>query len=97
VWEEIFPYETAKHSIVTEYNPSGFNILNLQYTIIGHRINASDVEIRVVASRINEAITRLDFQIFANNAEITGQLLSKSYNDLEITSADSIYDRNTDK
>jgi hypothetical protein len=97
VWEEIFPNDTVKHSIVTDYNPSGYNIPTLQYTIIGHRINASDVKICVVVSRINEAITRLAFQIFASNAEVIGQLLSKSYNDLEITSAYSIYDRVTDK
>ena len=97
MWEEIFPNDIVKQSIVTEYSPSGYNILTLQYTIIGHRINATDEEIRVVASRINEAITRLDFQIFANNAEVSGQLLSKSDNDLEIKSAYSIYDRFTEK
>ena len=91
------PNDTAKHNIVTEYSPSNYNIPTLQYTIIGHRINASDEEICVVASRINEAITRLDFQIFANNAEVSGQLLSKSHNDLEITSAYSIYDRIKEK
>ena len=64
---------------------------------MGHRINASDVEIRVISTRINEAITRLDFQVYANNAEVTGQLLSKSYNNLEITSAYGIYDHITDK
>jgi hypothetical protein len=95
--ERNIPNDTVKHSIVIEYSPSGYNIPTLQYTIIGHRINASDEEIRVVASRINEAITRLDFQIFANNAEVSGQLLSKSDNDLEIKSAYSIYDRITEK
>jgi hypothetical protein len=64
---------------------------------MGHRINAFDVEIRVVPIRFNEAITRLDFLIYANNAEVIGQLLSKSCNDLEITSAYGKYDRITDK
>jgi hypothetical protein len=62
-----------------------------------HSINSSDVEISVVQTRINEAITRLGFQVYANNADATGQLLSKSYNDLEITSAYGIYDHITDK
>ena len=79
--------------MVTEYNPSVYNIPTLHYTIMGHRINASDVEIRVISTRINEAITRLDFQIYANKSEVTDQLLSKSHNDLEITSAYGIYDR----
>jgi hypothetical protein len=46
---------------------------------------------------IDEASTRLDFQIYANNAEVTGHWLSKSYSDLEIRSAYGIYDRVADK
>jgi hypothetical protein len=95
--EQIFPNDTVKQSIVTEYNPSVYNIPALHYTIMEHTINASDIEIHVVPTRIDEANTRLDFQIFANNAEVTGQLLSKSYNALQITSAYGIYDRITDK
>jgi hypothetical protein len=95
--EQIFPNDTIKHSIVTEYNPSVYNISTLHYTIMEHTINASDIEIHVVPTRIDEANTRLDFQIFANYAEVAGQLLSKSYNDLQITSAYGIYDRITDK
>ena len=95
--EQIFPNDTVKHSIVTDYNPSVYNIPTLHYTIMEHAINASDIEIHVVPTRIDEANTRLDFQIFANNAEVTGQLLSKSYNALQITSAYGIYDRITDK
>jgi hypothetical protein len=95
--EQIFPNDTVKHSIVTEYNPSVYNISTLDYTIMEHTINASDIEIHVVPTRIDEANTRLDFQIFANNADLTGHLLSKSYNDLQIRSAYGIYDRITDK
>ena len=95
--EQIFPNDTVKHSIVTEYNPSVYNIPTLHYTIMEHTINASDIEMNVVPTRIDEANTRLDFQIFSNYAEVTGQLLRKSYNDLQITSAYGIYDRNTDK
>jgi hypothetical protein len=62
-----------------------------------HMINASDVQIHLDPTRIDEANTRLDFQIYANNAEVTGQLLSKSYNNLEITSAYGIYNQATDK
>jgi hypothetical protein len=95
--KQIFSNDTLKHSIVTEYNPSVYNIPTLHYTIMEHTINASDIVIHVTPTRIDEANTRLDFQIFANNAQVTGQLLSKSYNDLNITSAYGIYDRNTDK
>lgn len=94
---QIFPNDTVKHSIVTEYNPSVYNIPSLQYKIMEHTINASDVEIHVNPTRIDDANTRLEFQIYANNAEVTGQWLSKSYNNLEIRSAYGIYNRITDK
>jgi hypothetical protein len=94
---QIFPNDTIKHSIVTEYKPSVYNIPSLQYKIMEHTINASDVQIHVDPTRIDDANTRLEFQIYANNAEVTGQLLSKSYNNLEITSAYGIYNGLTDK
>jgi hypothetical protein len=94
---QIFPNDTIKHSIVTEYKPSVYNIPSLQYKIMEHMINASDVQIHVDPTRIDDANTRLEFQIYANNAEVTGQLLSKSYNNLEITSAYGIYNQATDK
>ena len=94
---QIFPNDTVKHSIVTEYKPSVYNIPSLQYKIMEHIINASDVELHVNPTRIDGANTRLEFQIYANNAEVTGQWLSKSYNDFEIRSAYGIYNRVTDK
>ncbi|HEU4443067.1 MAG TPA: hypothetical protein VFR94_00155 [Nitrososphaeraceae archaeon] len=94
---QIFPNDTVKHSIVTEYKPSVYNIPSLQYKIMEHTINASDVQIHVDPTRIDDANTRLEFQIYANNAEVTGQLLSKSYNNLEIRSAYGIYNGLTDK
>ena len=94
---QIFPNDTVKHSIVTEYNPSVYNISSLQYNIMDHIINASNLQIHVNPTRIDEANTKLDFQIYANNAEVTGQWLSKTFNDLEIRSAYAIYDLVTDK
>jgi hypothetical protein len=94
---QIFPNDTIKHSIVTEYNPSVYNISSLQYKILDHMINASDVQIYVNPTRMDDQNTRLDFQIYANKAQVSGQLLNKSYNNLEITSAYAIYNRATDK
>lgn len=62
-----------------------------------HIINESDIEIHFNPTRIDEANMKLDFQIYANNAKVAGQLLSKSYNDLEIISAHGAYDQTTDK
>jgi hypothetical protein len=73
---QIFPNDTVKHSIVSEHNQSVYNIPSLQYEIMEHMINASDVQIHVNPTRIDEANTRLDFQIYANSAEVTGKWLS---------------------
>ena len=93
---QIFPNDTIKNTIATDYRPSVYNISSLQYEILGHTINASDVQIHVQPTRIDDINTRLDFQIYANSAQVTGELLSKSYNNLEITSTYGIYNRATD-
>jgi hypothetical protein len=94
---QIFPNDTIKHSVVTEYNASVYNIPSLQYKIMDHIINASDVQVYVNPTRIDEQNTRVDFQIYANNAEVVGQWLNKSYTNLEIKSAYGIYNLATDK
>src|SRR5215212_966330 len=48
---QIFPNDTVKHCIVTEYKPSVYKIPRLQYKIMEHIINASDVEIHVNPTR----------------------------------------------
>ncbi len=94
---QIFPNNTIKYSIVTEYTPSVYRIPSLQYKILDHMINASDVQIHVNPTRIDDQNTRLDFQIYANKAQVSGQFLTKTYNNLEITSANGIYNKATDK
>jgi hypothetical protein len=95
--KQIFLNDTIKHQIITEYKPSVYNIPTLHYRIMDHIVNASGIEIHVNPTRIDEANTRLNFQIYANNADVTGQFLKKSYDNLEITSAYGIYDRISDK
>lgn len=94
---QIFPNDTIKNRIVAEYQPSVYNIPSLQYNIMEHMINASNIMIHVNPTRIDETTTRLDFQIYANNSEVAGQILNKNYADLAITSAYGIYDRVSDK
>jgi hypothetical protein len=62
---------------------------------VDHTINGSDVQIRVQPT--DDTNTRLDIQIYAADADVTGQLMSKSHNKLEIKSLYGIYDRTTDK
>ena len=94
---QIFPNDAVKDSIVTEYKQSVYNISRLQYKILEHTINASDVQIHVDPIRIDDTKTRFDIEIYANNAEVTGQWLNRSYENLDLKSVYGIYDRITDK
>jgi hypothetical protein len=94
---EIFPNDTVKNSVVNEYSPSVYNISSIHYEIMGHTINASNVQIHVYPTRIDEVNTRVGFQIYADNAEVRGPSLNKSYDSLDIRSAYGIYNKATDK
>jgi hypothetical protein len=94
---QIFPNDTVKNSVVNEYTPSVYNISSIQYEILGHTINASNVQIQVHPTRIDDVNTRVGFQIYADNAEVEGPSLNKSYNSLDIRSAYGIYNKATDK
>ncbi len=94
---EIFPNDQLKYSILSEHNQSVYYISNLSFAIRDHTINASDVQIQVQPTMIDDTRTRLDIQIYAATADVTGQWISKSYNNLEIRSLYGIYDRTTDK
>ena len=99
----LFDFIEYRFSVINHnmYKISGYNLTTLHcnqyHNIMDYMINASDVQIHVVPTRIDEANTRLDFQIYANNAEVTGPSLNESYNNLEITSAYGIYNLDTDK
>ena len=51
-----------------------------------HTINGSNVEIHVRPAILDDTRTRLDIQSYAAAADVTGQWMSKSYNNLEIRS-----------
>jgi hypothetical protein len=94
---QIFPNDQLKYSILTEPNQSVYNISHLSFVIMDHTINASDVQIHVQPAMLDDTKTRLHIQIYAATADVTGQWMSKSYNNLEIRSLNGIYDRTTDK
>ncbi|MDQ3852610.1 MAG: hypothetical protein M3299_07235 [Thermoproteota archaeon] len=95
---QIFPNEELKYSILTERNHSVYSISRLSFPIMDHTINASDVQIHVQpAAMLDDTKTRLDIQIYAATADVTGQWMSKKYNNLEIRSLYAIYDRTLTK
>jgi hypothetical protein len=94
---QIFPNDTLKNSIVTEDKKFDYNISSLQYKIMDHNINASDVQIHIEPTRIDDTKTKLNIEIFAHNAEVTGQWVNRSYNNLELRSVYAVYDKISDK
>ncbi len=77
---EIFPNDELKYSILTKHNHSVYNISRLSFPIIDDTINASDVQIQIHAqpAMLDDTKTRLDTQIYAPKADVTGQWMSKS-------------------
>jgi hypothetical protein len=94
---QLIPNDTLKHTILNEYKHASYNISRLQYKILDYSINASDVQIDVDPIRIDDSETRFNIQIYADNAEVTGQLLTKSYHNLDLKSVYGVYDRTIDK
>jgi hypothetical protein len=94
---QIFLNDQLKYSILTEHNQSVYNIPHLSFVIMKHTINASNVQIHVRPAMLDDTKTRLDIQIYAASADVTGQWISKSYNNLEIRSLYGIYDKTSDK
>lgn len=94
---QLIPNDTLKNTILNEHKHSVYNISRLQYKILEHTINASDVTIDVDPTGIDDTKTRFNIQIYADNAEVTGQWLSRTYDNLDLKSVYGIYDRATDK
>jgi hypothetical protein len=94
---QIFPNDQSKYSILTEHHPSVYNISGLTFAIMGHTINASNVQIDVQPTVIDDTKTKVNFEIYATKADVAGPWMSRSYNNLEIKSLYGIYDETTDK
>lgn len=83
---QIYPNDQLKYSIMTEHDQSVYNIPALTFEIMGHTINSSNVQINVQPTMTDETKTRLNLEIYAAKADVTGPSVSKSYNNLEIKS-----------
>ena len=91
---EIFPNETIKRQIIENYTESEYNTTALEYNIIGYHINASNARIHVDPSRIDEAKTRLDLQIYAEQVKVDGSA-DRYYDRVDLKSMYGIYDKGT--
>jgi hypothetical protein len=96
---QIFPNNDIKQDIVSEYKSSTYNIDDLNYELLGFRIIASDIEMRVDPKRIDDTKTRIDIPLLlAKDIKVSnGELINLSYNEVELGSVYGIYDKDTDK
>jgi hypothetical protein len=95
----IFPNNDIKQDIVSEYRSSAYNIDDLNYELLGFKIIASDIKIRVDPKRIDDTKTRIDIPLLlAKNIKVSnGGLINLSYDAVDLSSVYGVYDKATDK
>ena len=96
--KQIFPNDTIKQDIVTQYRSSTYNISNLKYRLLGFDIAASDIKIDVNPTRIDATRTKVDLPVvIAKHVTVTNGLLNLKYTEINIGSIYGIYDKASDK
>jgi hypothetical protein len=96
--KQIFRNETIKQNIVTDYKPADYNISRLNYPLLGFNINASDIKIHIIPSRIDETSTKVDFPLLlARNVSVTNGLINMKYHEINLGGIYGIYNKTTDK
>jgi hypothetical protein len=95
----IFPNDHIKQDIVSKYKSAQYTIDHLDYVLLGFKITASHITIRVNSTKIDDDKTRVDVPlILAKNVKVTNDgLINLSYNEVDLGSIYGIYDRRTDK
>jgi hypothetical protein len=96
--KEIFPNDTLKQDVVTDYKSSNYNIRTLKYKLLGFDITASDIKIEVKPSRVDALRTKIDLPIvLAKHVSVTNGLLNLKYSEINLGSLYGIYDKTSDK
>jgi hypothetical protein len=96
--KEIFPNDTLKQDIVTNYKSSTYNISTLKYKLLGFDITASDIKIEVKPSRLDASRTKIELPVvLAKHVSVTNGLLNLKYSEINLSSIYGIYDKTSDK
>ena len=73
--KEIFPNDTLKQDVVTNYKSSTYNIITLKYKLLGFDITASDIKIEVKPSRVDALRTKIELPVvLAKHVSVTNEL-----------------------
>jgi hypothetical protein len=101
--DQIFPNETLKREIISQTGPLEFAMPNLNYDVMGFNISATDIEVDARAKQITDdnsqsQKTRIDFPVMlAKNVNVSNEITSRSFKNVDLSSIYAIYDPKTDK
>jgi hypothetical protein len=68
---QIFPNDELKYSRLTEHQ-SVYNISGLTFTIMGHTINALNVQINVQPASVDDTKSKVNIETYAAKADVAG-------------------------
>lgn len=95
---QIFPTNNIKQDIISQYKSSEYNIDDLNYELMGFKIIASDIKMRVDPKKIDDSKTRVDIPlILAKDVKVSNGPINLSYKEVNLGSVYGIYDKTTDK
>ena len=100
---QIFPNETLKHEIINKSGSFEFTIPNLNYSLLGFNISASDVIVNASAKQVMDDSgqnnkTRIDFPVMlARSVNVSNDMISQKYENVDLSSIYAFYDPETDK
>lgn len=89
VGTQIFPNEQLRYSILTQHHQSVYNISGLTFAIMAYIMKthkSAITQLHVQPAIIDYTRIRLNIDIHAATADVSGQWLARSYNNLEIIS-----------
>ncbi len=100
---QIFPNETLKREIINKSGSFEFTIPNLNYSLLGFNISASDVIVNASAKQVMDDSgqnnkTRIDFPVMlARSVNVSNDMISQKYENVDLSSIYAFYDPETDK
>jgi hypothetical protein len=100
---QIFPNETLKREIINKSGSFEFNIPNLNYSLLGFNISASDVKVNANTKQVMDDSgqsnkTRIDFPLMlARSVNVSNGMISQKYENVDLSSIYAFYDPETDK
>jgi len=91
---QIFPTNNIKQDIISEYKSSEYNIDDLNYELMGFKIIASDIKMRVDPKKIDDSKTRVDIPfILAEDVKVSNGPINLSYKEVNLGSVYGIHDK----